>query len=131
MRERLNATSEQIIGAAIDVHRALGPGLLESAYEACLSLEFSERGLNAERQKPLPLIYRGVTVDCANRLDFVVNGEVIVELKSVEKLSHVHLAQMVSYLRISGLPLGLLLNFKVKWLLDEGVKRVVNDCPDR
>ncbi len=109
MKERLNIVSEKVIGAAIAVHRALGPGLLESAYEACLALELAECGLSVERQKPLPLVYRGVTMDCAYRLDFVVNGEVIVELKSVEKPTPVHLAQMVSYLRISELTLGLLI----------------------
>lgn len=130
MKDRLNAISEKIIGSAIAVHRALGPGLLESAYEACLAVELTDCGLAVERQKPLPLVYRGVTIDCAYRLDFLVGSSVIVELKAVEKLSHVHLAQMLSYLRISGLSLGLLINFNVKWLMEEGIKRVVNDFPE-
>ena len=106
-KDRLNALTERIIGAAIDVHRALGPGLLESAYEACLVFELIERGLQVERQKPLPLVYQGVTLDCAYRMDVVVVDEVIVEVKSVEKLDHVHEAQMISYLRLSGKQVGL------------------------
>jgi GxxExxY protein len=130
MKERLNTLTEQIIGAAIQVHKALGPGLLESAYETCLELELIDRGLKVERQKPLPLEYRGKTIDCAYRMDFVVGAEVIVECKAVERLTHVHHAQMLSYLRISKLVVGLLMNFNVKWLADEGLKRFVNGFPD-
>jgi GxxExxY protein len=130
MKDRLNALTDQIIGAAIAVHRALGPGLLESAYETCLELELIERGLSVERQKPLPLSYRQVVVDCAYRMDFVINGEVVVEVKSVERVPHIHEAQILSYLRISGHKLGLLINFNVKWLADEGIHRFVNGFPD-
>jgi GxxExxY protein len=130
MKDRLNATTEQIIGAAITVHRALGPGLLESAYETCLELELVERGLRVERQKGLALEYGSVRIDCAYRMDFVVNGEVIVECKAVERLTHVHEAQILSYLKMSRLTLGLLINFNVKWLVDEGLKRFVNGFPE-
>ena len=111
---RLNALTERIIGAAIDVHRVLGPGLLESAYEACLHYELVTRGLNVERQKPLPLVYAGVSLDCSYRMDLVVEQSVIVEVKAVAKIDAVHEAQMDSYLRISDLRVGLLLNFNVK-----------------
>src|SRR4051812_28310530 len=110
MKDRLNALTGQIIGAAIAVHRVLGPGLLESAYQACLAFELADAGLNIERQKPLPLIYRGVVVDCAYRMDIVVNGEVIVEVKAVECLDRVHDAQVLSYLKLSGCKVGLLIN---------------------
>jgi GxxExxY protein len=103
---RLNALTEQIIAAAIAVHRTLGPGLLESAYEACLFHELVARGLKVERQKPLPLVYEGVKLDCAYRMDLVVEDSVIVEVKSVAKLDRVHAAQMLSYLKIS----------KLRWL---------------
>src|SRR6476660_4666758 len=121
MKDRLNAITEQIIGAAIQVHRALGPGLLESAYEACLAYELVKRGLRIEKQKPLPVVYDDVTIDCAYRLDFVVNDEVVVEVKSVERLTHVHGAQLISYLTLSKIRVGLLINFNVKWLVDEGI----------
>ena len=112
--ERLNALTEQIIGAAIEVHRVLGPGLLESAYESCLYYELIKRALKADRQKPLPLVYESVRLDCAYRMDLVVEDAVIVEIKSVAKLDRVHEAQIVSYLRISKLRVGLVLNFNVK-----------------
>jgi GxxExxY protein len=124
---RLNSLTEQIIGAAIAVHRALGPGLLESAYEACLYHELVTLGLRVERQKPLPLTYEGATLDCAYRMDLVVEKSVIVEVKSVVKLDRVHEAQMVSYLKISGLKVGLVLNFNVKNLSLQGVMRKVNN----
>ena len=129
MKDRLNATTEQIIGAAIHVHRALGPGLLESAYEACLALEMLDRGLGVERQKPLPLVYRDTVVDCSYRLDVLINGDVVVEVKSVERLMPVHLSQVLSYLRIAKLSLGLIINFNVTWLAEHGINRVVNDFP--
>jgi len=130
VKDRLNALTEQIIGAAIQVHRTLGPGLLESAYEACLAYELMKRGLNFEKQKPLPVVYDEVDIDCAYRLDFVVGGEVIVEVKAVERLTHVHDAQLMSYLKLSKKRVGLLINFNVKWLVDEGLRRRVNDFPD-
>jgi GxxExxY protein len=127
---RLNLLTERIIGAAIDVHKALGPGLLESAYEACLYYELVKRGLSVERQKPLPLEYEGVRLDCAYRMDLVVDSSVVVEVKSVERLERVHEAQMISYLKLSGLKVGLIVNFNVKNLSRDGLWRKVNDFPE-
>jgi len=127
---RLNALTEQIIAAAIQVHRNLGPGLLESAYEACLFHELSARGLKVVRQKPLPLVYEGVKLDCAYRMDMVVEDAVIVEVKSVAKLDRVHEAQMLSYLKISKKCVGLVLNFNVKILAHGGIMRKVNGFPE-
>ncbi len=118
--EKLNELTERIIGAAIDVHRKLGPGLLESAYDACLFFELVNRGLKVERQKPLPLVYEDVRLDCAYRMDLMVEGSVIVEVKAVARFDRVHEAQMDSYLKISDLRIGLLLNFNVKVLTDRG-----------
>jgi GxxExxY protein len=126
MEVKLNGITEQIIAAAIAVHRALGPGLLESAYEACLAYELTEQGLRVERQKGLPVTYRGVTVDCGYRIDLLVESSVIVELKSVERLESIHEAQLLSYLKLSGCKVGLLINFNVKMLKD-GLRRMVND----
>ena len=129
--ERLNALTEAIIGAAIDVHKALGPGLLESAYEACLCHELLKRGLTFERQKPLPLVYGDVKLDCAYRMDIVVEQSVVIEVKSVERLTAVHAAQMISYLKISGLHVGLVINFNVQNLIARGgVMRRVNNFPE-
>jgi GxxExxY protein len=127
--EQLNQITDKVIGAAMAVHRALGPGLLESAYEACLAFELAERGLNVERQKALPVVYRGVQIECGYRLDLVVDDVVIVEVKAVERLNAVHEAQLLSYLRLSGHPLGLLINFNVM-LLKHGLKRLVNNFPE-
>jgi GxxExxY protein len=129
VKEELNALTNDIIGAAIEVHRVIGPGALESTYETCLSCEFVQRGMPFERQKPLPMVYRGWTLDCGYRIDLIVAGKVIVELKSVERLEPVHKAQVISHLRLSGCHVGLLINFNVKWLVD-GIKRIVNDFPD-
>lgn len=126
---RLNAISEKIIGAAIRVHKELGPGILESAYEACLTFELIELGLAIERQKSLPITYRGLTLDCGYRLDLLVERSVIVEVKSIETLERVHSAQVLSYLRLMKLKLGLLINFNVPWLQD-GIKRIVNALPE-
>jgi GxxExxY protein len=128
-KERLNALSEAIIGASIVVHRELGPGLLESAYEACLEYELRERGFEAQRQKELPVRYRGVEVDCGFRIDLLVNGLVILELKAVEIVEKIHESQLHTYLRLTGLNLGLLLNFNVVRMVD-GVKRIVRGIPD-
>ncbi len=122
----LNAISEKVIGAAIAVHRALGPGLLESAYEACLAYELSERGMSVERQKALPVEYKGINIDCGYRLDLLVEENIIVELKSVERLDRIHHAQILSYLKLSGYRIGLLINFNTK-MLKNGIKRFVND----
>jgi GxxExxY protein len=125
---QLNAVTEQIIGAAMEVHRAIGPGLLESAYEACLVHELRERGFRVEQQKPLPVIYKGVQLDCGYRLDLVVNECVIVEVKAVEKLTTVHDAQLLSHLRLLNYRVGLLLNFHCT-MLKNGILRIVNDFP--
>ncbi len=122
MRE--NELSTGIIGAAIEVHKQLGPGLLESAYETCMAQEMSLRGIAFERQKPLPLTYKGTKLDCGYRLDFLVEGLVVVELKAVKKYEPVHKAQMLTYLKLTNCKLGLLLNFHTI-LLKTGIKRVV------
>ena len=126
----LNALTERIIGAAIQVHRALGPGLLESAYTACLHRELVIRGLAVERQKPLPLVYGDVALDCVYRMDMVVEGAVVVEVKSVAKLDRVHEAQLLSYLKLSDKRVGLLINFNVTVLSQTGIKRRVNRFPE-
>jgi len=128
-KELLNRITESIIGAAIEVHRALRPGLLESAYEACLAFELVERGLKVEQQKPLPVVYRDVRLDCGYRLDLLVEEKVIVEIKAVDRLAPIHQAQLLSYLRLSGCKVGLLINFNVK-VLKDGIRRVVNSFPD-
>ena len=130
MKERLNAITEQIIGAAVDVHRELGPGILESAYEACLMFELLRRGQSVERQVALPLVYQGQTLEAGFRIDLLVESEVIVEIKAVERLERVHSAQVLSYLRLSGCKVGLLLNFNIKQLINGGVKRIVNGFPE-
>ncbi len=124
----LNQTTATIISAAIDVHRELGPGLLESAYETCLAYELVERGLNVRRQVEQPVTYRGVHSDCGYRIDLLVDG-VVVELKAVNSLNAVHKAQVLSYLKLSGYQVGLLINFNVK-LLKDGVQRIVNGFQD-
>ena len=127
--ERLNQITETIIGAAIEVHRVLGPGLLESAYEACTAFEVAQRGLRVEEQKPLPVVYREVRLDCGYRLDLLVEEAVIVEIKAVERLMPIHQAQLLSYLKLSGCKVGLLINFNVE-ILKHGVRRVVINFPD-
>jgi GxxExxY protein len=119
-----NPLSKKIIGAAIEVHKQLGPGLLESAYETCLAYEFEQRQIPFERQKPLPVVYKGINLDCGYRLDFFVDNLVIVELKAVEKLHPIHEAQVITYLKLSNRKLGLLLNFNVS-LMKHGIQRVV------
>jgi len=130
MKEQLNLITEKIIAAAIEVHRTLGPGMLESAYDSCLAFELVERGLQVERQKPMPLIYRGRPLDIGYRLDLLVEQLVVVEVKAIERLEPVHSAQLLSYLRLSGCKVGLLINFNVKWLTQDGIKRIVNGFPD-
>jgi GxxExxY protein len=119
-------TTEQIIGAAIKIHRRLGPGLLESAYEACLAYELEKAGLYVQRQKTVPLVYEMVKLDCGFRADLVVNGEVVVEIKCKEALHPVDQAQILSHLRLLNLHVGLLINFHVAFLKD-GVNRMVNN----
>ena len=124
-RERLNGITEKIIGSAIQVHRVLGPGLLESAYEACLAFELGRQGLKLEQQKPLPLVYDGVKLECGYRIDLLVEGLVVVEIKSVDALAPIHEAQVMSYLKLSGCKLALLINFNVR-VLKDGIRRFVN-----
>jgi GxxExxY protein len=121
----MNGLTEAILGAAIEVHRHLGPGLLESTYESCLLFELNQRGLSVERQKELPVVYKGNRIDCGYRVDLLINGLVVVELKAVDKLLPIHEAQLHSYLKLSGKKIGLLINFNVR-LLMEGVKRILN-----
>ena len=128
-QDRLDGITRRIIGAAIEVHKHLGPGLLESAYESCLAFELAERSLVIERQKPLPLKYKEVELDCGYKLDLVVEDAIIVELKAVDQLLPIHDAQLLSYLRISGKSVGLLINFHVR-VLKHGLKRIVNEFPD-
>ena len=124
-RERLNGITKSIIGAAIEVHRTLGPGLLESAYEACLAHVLKGRGLRVEVQKPLPLVYHDVKLECGYRIDLLVERSVVVEIKSVEALAPIHEAQAISYLKLSGCKVGLLINFNVL-VLKDGIRRFVN-----
>lgn len=121
-----DAYSRQIIGAAIEVHRRLGPGLLESAYETCLAHEFSLRGIPFERQKVLPVHYKGEQLDCGYRLDLIVGGLVVVEIKAVEELAPIHVAQVITYLKLTGCRLGLLMNFN-QVLMRDGIQRVVQN----
>ena len=127
--QSFNKLSERIIGACIEIHRSLGPGLLESAYEECLCHELSVAGISFERQKPLPVRYKNVKLDCGYRLDLVVEQIIIVELKTVESVMPIHEAQLLTYLKLSGLTLGLLINFNVAMLKD-GIKRIVNNFQD-
>lgn len=120
-----NELSNKAIGLAIKVHSALGPGLLESAYEECLFYEINKSGLFVEKQKPMPLIYEEVKLDCGYRIDLMIERKLILELKSVDSLNDVHLAQLLTYLKLSGCKLGLLINFNVARLKD-GIKRVIN-----
>ncbi len=124
-----NQLSHEIIGAALEVHRALGPGLLESAYEECLAHEFALRGLAFERQVSLPISYKGKVIDAEYRLDFFVLGLVVVELKAVEALLPIHEAQVLTYLKLSHRKLGILINFNT-FRLRDGVKRIVLNLDD-
>lgn len=120
-----NDLSGIIIGCAMRVHTALGPGLLESAYEQCLDYELKKKGFNVEKQIPIPLVYEEVELDCAYRLDLIVENKVIIEVKSVESLKPIHAVQLLTYLKLKECKLGLLLNFNVLHL-KEGIKRVAN-----
>jgi GxxExxY protein len=121
----LNKIAEVIIGAAIEVHRALGPGLLESAYARCLAFELTERGIQVAQEVPLPLVYKKVKLNCGYRLDLIVEDAVIVEVKAVDHLAPIHEAQLLSYLKLVKCRLGLLINFNVK-MLKRGIKRLAN-----
>ena len=122
----LNEVSGQVVDAAFKVHSALGPGLLESTYTTCLLFELHRRGLTALREVELPVIYEGVQIDCGYRIDLLVEGAVIVEVKSVESVAPLHQAQLLTYLKLSGRKIGLLINFNSLHLKD-GIKRLVNN----
>jgi GxxExxY protein len=124
LNPQVNRITEAIIGAAIEVHRALGPGLLESAYQECLCRELTVRGVPFERERPLPLEYKGIRLECGYRLDLLVSNAVIVEIKSVEALAPVHEAQLLTYLRLGGWRVGLLINFNVE-VLKQGIRRKI------
>ncbi len=124
MRLEFDSLSHQVIGCAIEVHKALGPGLLESAYEECLVQELNLQGLPHRRQHPLPIEYKGVRLDCGYRIDVLVDDRLILELKAVERLLPIHEAQLLTYMRIARVPVGLLINFNVSRLRD-GIKRFV------
>ncbi len=121
---KVNQITETIIGAAIEVHRVLGPGLLESSYEECLCRELTLRRLPFERQRPLPVEYKGVHLDCGYRLDVLVADTVVVEVKAVERVLPIHEAQLLTYLRLGGWKVGLLINFNVP-VLKRGIRRCV------
>lgn len=120
-----NDISKIIIGCAIDVHKQLGPGLLESAYQECLYYELVKAGLKVEKEKPMPIVYKDVKLDHGYRIDLLVEDKVVIELKTVEVLNDVHTAQVLTYLRLGNYKLGLLLNFHVS-ILKNGIKRLIN-----
>lgn len=120
-----NPISNKIIGLAIDVHKALGPGLLESAYKECLYYKLVQSGLYVEKEKPMPVVFEGVRLECGYRIDLLVEHKVVLEIKSVEALNDVHMAQTLTYLKLGNYKLGLLMNFNVIMLKD-GIKRVIN-----
>ena len=121
----INDLTGEVIGAAIEVHQALGPGLLESAYEECLCYELKLRRIDFERQVDLPIEYKGAKLDCAYRMDIVADEQLILELKSCENLQPIHQAQLLTYLKLTGLKVGLLINFNVP-ILKQGIKRLAN-----
>ncbi len=122
----INELTGAVIGAAIEVHKALGPGLLESAYEECLCHELRERKISFVRQKSLPVTYKGVKLDCGYRLDVVVEDAIVLEVKACSEIEEIHRAQLLTYLKLSGLNVGLLLNFNVP-VMKDGIVRVVNE----
>lgn len=119
-----NELSRQVIGRAIEVHRMLGPGLLESVYEECLCYDLAQSGIQFARQQRMPIVYKGVELDCDFRLDLVVDGSLIVEIKAVQQVLPIHEAQLLTYLKVSGIPMGLLLNFN-EAMLKQGIRRRV------
>ena len=125
----LDPLTDKIIGAAIEVHRHLGPGLLESAYEECLCFELKRSGLRFERQVHLPMSYKGILLDCAYRMDVLVEDSVVLEIKAIDEILPIHQAQLLTYLKSSGKRVGLLINFNVP-VLKSGIKRMVNHYPD-
>ena len=123
-KHQFESLSRNIIGAAIEVHRELGPGLLESAYEQCLSYQLAIEGLRFERQKPLPVKFKGIRIDCGYRLDLFVEGRLILELKAVANIDQIHEAQILTYMKLAPVKVGLLINFNVAVLRD-GIRRFV------
>ena len=121
-----NEIANKIIGLAIELHKALGPGLLESAYKECLFYKLQKDGLRVEKEKPMPLIFEEVKLECGYRIDLLVERRVVIEIKSVEALNDVHLAQTLTYMKLGNYKLGLLINFNVS-LLKNGIKRLVNN----
>ena len=121
--------TQRVIGCAMKVHSALGPGLLESAYKACLCYELIDSGLFAETEKPMPLVYMDVRLDCGYRIDILVEGRLVLEIKAVEAINDVYLAQVLTYLKLSDLRLGLMLNFNVAHMRN-GIRRIVNNYHD-
>ena len=122
----LNDLTGAIIGGAIEVHRNLGPGLLESAYESCLLWELRQKGLRAESQVPVPIRYKGLQLDAGYRIDLLVQDKIIVELKAIDKIQPIHTAQVLTYLKMTDLKMALILNFNVE-LMRSGIKRIIND----
>ncbi len=120
-----NEIASEIVRCSLEVHKALGPGLLESAYKECLAYKLAENGLLVEKEKPMPLVFEGVKLDCGYRIDILVERKVVVEIKSVEALNDVHLAQVLTYLKLGNFRLGLLINFNVA-LIKSGIRRVIN-----
>jgi len=127
--EKENRLSNLIIGKAIEVHRVLGPGLLESAYQECLYYELMSLGLNIEKEKSLPIIYKSVKLDHGYRIDLLVENKVVIELKTVDALTDVHKAQVITYLKLGQYKLGILINFQVT-LLKNGIRRIINSIPE-
>ncbi len=123
--EEENKISNKIIGLAIEVHKSLGPGLLESAYQECLYYELRNNGLNVEKEKPMPIVYKEIKLDHGYRIDLLVENKVVVEIKTVDTLLDVHFAQLLTYLKLGNYKLGLLINFNVS-LLKNGIKRIIN-----
>lgn len=120
-----NELATKVIGLAIEIHRTLGPGLLENAYEECLFYKILESGLYAVKQQPMPLVFEGVKLECGYRIDLIVESKLVVEVKSVDAIHPIHLAQTLTYLRLGDFRLALLINFNVEYLRD-GIKRVIN-----
>jgi GxxExxY protein len=120
-----NEIANKIIGIAIEVHKALGPGLLESAYKECMFYKIGKSGLKVEKEKPMPLVFEEVKLDCGYRMDLLIENKLVMEIKAVEALNDVHLAQTLTYLKLGNYKLGLLMNFNVA-LLKDGIKRVIN-----
>lgn len=124
-----NEISNKVIGLAIEVHKSLGPGLLESAYKECLYYKLIQSGLKVEKEKPMPLVFENVKLDCGYRMDLLVENKLVIEIKSAEALNDVHTAQILTYMKLGNFKVGLLINFNV-FLLKDGIKRIVNSFKD-